>query len=441
MNKIWLIIKREYLTRVKKRSFIIMTLLGPLIMASIMIVPIYISTMSSGDKTVAIVDESGFFTQGFNDSKKIHFKTVNMGIDDAKLNYDKLGADLILYIPQPAYTFPSTVVLYSKKQPGINVESFIRISINNDLRQLRLKKEGISQDVIEKMKTSIEVTTIKLKDNGTEEESMATRDFILGLVGGIIIYFFIFLYGSQVMRGVIEEKTSRIVEVLISSVKPFQLMMGKIIGVAMVGLTQFVLWVVLTLSIFIGFQMVYGNELEGLKKQEIQQMGQEINPSDPLKIEVERSPTLETMDAITTINFPVIIGGFLFFFLFGYLLYAALFAAIGAAVDSETDTQQFMLPLTVPLIVSIMVAQNIAADPDGPVAFWFSIFPFTSPVSMMTRLPFGVPIWQMALSMTLVIIGFVATTWFAAKVYRTGILMYGKKPSYKEIWRWFIHRS
>ena len=441
MNKIWLIIKREYLTRVKKRSFIIMTILGPVLMASMMIIPIYISTMSSGEKTVAIVDESGFFTKGFINSKKIHFKTVNMDIDDAKKNYDKLGADLILYIPQPAYTFPSHVILFSKKQPGINVESFIRTSINNDLRQLRLKKEGITQDVIERMKASIDVSTIKLKEDGTEEKSMATRDFILGLVGGIIIYFFIFMYGAQVMRGVIEEKTSRIVEVLISSVKPFQLMMGKIIGVAMVGLTQFVLWVILTLSIFTGFQIAYGNEITGLKKQEIQQMGQSINPNDPLKIEVERSPTLEAMDAITTINFPLMVGGFLFFFLFGYLLYAALFAAIGAAVDSETDTQQFMLPLTIPLILSIIMAQNIAADPDGPIALWFSIFPFTSPVSMMTRLPFGVPVWQMITSMLLVIIGFIAATWFAAKVYRTGILMYGKKPSYKEIWKWFRHKG
>jgi len=441
MNKIWLIIKREYLTRVKKRSFVIMTLLGPLIMASIMIVPIYISTLSSGEKTVAIVDESGFFTEGFKDSKKIHFKTVQMEIADAKRNYDKLGADIILYIPQPAYTFPSHVILFSKKQPGMSVESYVRSSINNDLRQLRLKKEGVSEDLIEKMKTSIDVSTVKLKDDGTEEKSMATRDFVLGLIGGILIYFFIFMYGAQVMRGVIEEKTNRIVEVLISSVRPFQLMMGKIIGVAMVGLTQFVLWVVLTLSIFMGFQMVYGNEIAGKQKIEMQQMGQAINPADPLKIEVERSPTLEAMDAITTINFPVIIGGFLFYFLFGYLLYAALFAAIGAAVDSETDTQQFMLPLTVPLIISIMVAQNIAADPDGPISFWFSLVPFTSPISMMTRLPFGVPLWQLALSMGLVIVGFLATTWFAAKVYRTGILMYGKKPSYREIWKWFRHRN
>jgi len=207
-----------------------------------------------------------------------------------------------------------------------------------------------------------------------------------------------------------------------------------------VGLTQFILWVVLTMTIVTGFTMTYGNEITSSKAQEIQQMGQVVNPADPLKVEIKKSATLEAMEAINSINFPLIIGGFLFFFLFGYLLYAALFAAIGSAVDNETDTQQFMLPLTVPLIVSIMVAQNIAADPDGPLAFWFSIIPFTSPISMMTRIPYGVPVWEMALSVVLLIGGFLLTTWFAAKVYRTGILMYGKKPSYREIWKWFLHK-
>jgi len=213
--------------------------------------------------------------------------------------------------------------------------------------------------------------------------------------------------------------------------------MGKIVGVAMVGLTQFVLWVILTLSIVGSFQVAYYTQITDLKKQETLQLGQAIDPSNPLKVDIQKDTTSMAMEAISTINFPVIIGGFLFYFLFGYLLYAALFAAVGSAVDNETDTQQFMLPLTVPLILSIVMAQFIAGDPDGSVSFWFSIFPLTSPIAMMIRLPFGIPIWQVALSMSLLIGGFILATWFAGKVYRTGILMYGKKPSYKEVWKWF----
>ncbi|MBN2745926.1 MAG: ABC transporter permease [Bacteroidales bacterium] len=439
MDKIRLIIAREYLTRVKKKSFLIMTILGPILMAALMIAPIYISTISSEEKTVGIVDESGFFTAGFEDTKAVKFKTLNLEIDDAKKNYNQLGVDLILYIPQPSYTFPHHIILFSTKQPGMNVESYIRNSINNDLRQLRLKKEGIAPDIIEKIKSSIEVNTVKLKEDGTEEEQMAARDLILGLVAGIAIYFFIFMYGAMVMRGVIEEKTNRIIEVLVSSVKPFQLMMGKIVGVALVGLTQFLLWVVLTLTLVMGAQFAFKDQLAELQTDNIQNVSQTMGANNPTEMTFENSAAIEALDAISTINFPVIIGGFLFYFLFGYLLYSALFAAVGSAVDNETDTQQFMLPLTVPLILSIMLAQNIASDPDGPLSFWLSTIPFTSPIAMMIRIPFGVPVWQLALSMFLVILGFIAATWFAAKIYRTGILMYGKKPTYKEIWKWFRH--
>ena len=437
MNKIKLIIKREYLTRVKKKSFLIMTILGPILMAALIIVPIYISTMSSGERKIGIVDESGFFTKGFVDSKKIKFTSLNLGIEEAKKNYKHLGMDVILYIPQPSYTFPHHVILFSDKAPGMMTESYIRTSINNDLRQLRLKKEGIAPEIIEKIKSSIDVATIKLKDDGTEEEQMAKRDLFLGLAAGILIYFFIFMYGAQVMRGVIEEKTNRIVEVLVSSVKPFELMMGKIVGVAMVGLTQFALWVLLTLSIVSLASWAYGDKLQQMQREEMTQMGQMINPQDPLQMNISNNEVLQAIDAITSINFPLIIGAFLFFFLFGYLLYSALFAAIGSAVDNETDTQQFMLPLTVPLVLSIVLAQNIAADPDGPLAFWLSTIPLTSPIAMMIRIPFGVPIWEVILSVSLVIGGFVLATWFAAKIYRTGILMYGKKISYKDLWKWF----
>jgi ABC-2 type transport system permease protein len=440
MNKIKLIIKREYLTRVKKKSFLIMTILGPILMAALIIAPVYLATVSSSEKKVGIVDESGFFTQGFKDTKNISFTVFNLNIDEAKKNYKHLGVDIVLYIPQPSYTFPHHVIMFSDKQPGMMVESYIRSSINNDLRQLRLKKENIAPEVIEKIKSSIDVATIKINEDGSEEKQMAERDLILGLMTGILIYFFIFMYGAQVMRGVIEEKTNRIVEVLVSSVRPFELMMGKIVGVAMVGLTQFVLWVLLTLALVTGAQFAFSNELGQLQQDEFKKMGQLINSDDPLSVKIDSNETMQMLEAITTINFPLIIGGFLFYFLFGYLLYSALFAAIGSAVDNETDTQQFMLPLTIPLVLSIILAQNIASDPDGPLAFWLSTIPLTSPIAMMIRLPFGVPIWEVILSASLVIGGFIFATWFAARIYRTGILMYGKKVSYKELWKWFRHR-
>jgi len=247
------------------------------------------------------------------------------------------------------------------------------------------------------------------------------------------------MFGSQVMRGVIEEKTSRIVEVIISSVKPFQLMMGKVIGVAMVGLTQFLLWVVLTFVIITAV-VTPMTAAKNIKAPATEQVSGQPNAMDPaatalLQTKAPQDGVNEVFDAISSINFPVMLGSFLFFFLFGYLLYAAFFAAIGGAVDSEADTQQFMMPITVPLLLSMVLSQFILQDPTGPVAFWLSIIPFTSPVVMMMRIPFGVPYWELALSMVLLILGFIGATWMAARIYRTGILMYGKKGGYRELWK------
>ena len=272
----------------------------------------------------------------------------------------------------------------------------------------------------------------------------------LGYFAGFLIYFFVFLYGAMVMRGVIEEKTSRIVEVIVSSVKPFQLMLGKILGIALVGLTQFIAWVVLiTLFVSVGMQ-VFGPDYSAENVAPQQEMvesvmsQQSINVSDVAEIQAENSSDnfkdilLSTVDSI---NFIVVLLSFLFYFIGGYLLYASLFAAIGSAVDSETDTQQFMMPVTIPLVIGLLVMINTIQNPDGAMAFWFSIIPFTSPIVMMARIPFGVPYWEVALSMSLLIITFLGATWFAAKIYRTGILMYGKKVSYGEIWKWIRYKS
>ena len=452
MKKIFLIIQREYLTRVRKRSFIVMTILGPLLMAATIVVPVYLATRTNETKSVAVLDDSGIFYQKFKDSDDIKFHYLESDIGSAKANFIKSGDHALLYIPKTEMALPANAILYSEKSVSINVTSYIRNVMTKQIEDMKLqarlselqtdKKNPVSvEDILRSIKTSVDINTMKIGENGQESKSYTEINMVLGMFAGILIYFFIFMFGSQVMRGVIEEKTSRIVEVIISSVKPFQLMMGKIIGVGLVGLTQFLLWVVLTFGIVtVVTTIMTTKDVKKSTTAQIIQQQKAINPAASKALSDQMGSSSEemggVMEAINSVNFPVMIGAFLFFFLVGYLMYAALFAAIGGAVDSEADTQQFMLPITIPLILSIIMAQYIIRDPDGPISFWFSIFPLTSPVIMMIRIPFGVPYLQVILSMVLLLLGFLSTTWLAGKIYRTGILMYGKKVSYKELWKW-----
>jgi ABC-2 type transport system permease protein len=453
MKKIWLIIQREYLTRVRKRSFVVMTILGPLLMAAIVVVPVYLATTSEKVRKVAVIDQTGLFFEKFKDTDNIRFHYMVSDIGSAKENFTKSGDYALLYIPKAENTIPDGAILYSDGQVNINVKSYIKNTMTKRIEDLKLeaKLQDLSKgnpqainvdDILKSVKSTIDISTIKIDNEGNEEKSYTEVSMVLGLFSGILIYFFIFMFGSQVMRGVIEEKTNRIVEVIVSSVKPFQLMMGKVIGVAMVGLTQFLLWVVLTFIIITAVVTPLTSGKTGGKtitQQVMSNQPQVINPEAATVIsqaKASQESSNEVLDAIGTINFPVMIGSFLFFFLFGYLMYAALFAGIGGAVDSEADTQQFMLPMTAPLILAMVLMQFIIQEPDGPLAFWMSIIPLTSPVIMMIRIPFGVPYWQVALSMALLVLGFIATTALAAKIYRTGILMYGKKISYRELWKW-----
>ena len=297
---------------------------------------------------------------------------------------------------------------------------------------------GIDPKLIRESKANVNILTIRLDEDGSESKSYTEIQVAIGIFTSILIYFFIFLFGAQVMRGVIEEKTSRIIEVIVSSVKPFQLMMGKITGIALVGLTQFLLWVVLTGIIYLVFGAVFGadtlSQPSGIQ-QTLMQQGIAVDQN------ASRQMINQVTEVIGSINFGTIIPTFIFYFLGGYLLYAALFAAIGSAVDNEADTQQFMLPVSAPLILGIILSNFVVNNPDGPVAFWLSLIPLTSPIIMMVRIPFGVPIHELILSMTLLVAGFLFTTWLAAKIYRTGILMYGKKVSWKELWKWMRHTS
>ncbi|HYX05250.1 MAG TPA: ABC transporter permease [Bacteroidales bacterium] len=446
MGKINLIIQREYLTRVRKKSFVIMTILGPILFAAFMIVPAWLATIQdTEEKVIAVVDQSGMFNNKIPDTDYLSFRYLdNANLDSLKKDFQQKGYYGILFIPKIVTYSPNSVELFSDKQPSMSIKMHIASALEKEIENKKLKAHNIENldKILESVKTSVKINTIKITENGTEKRSSTGIAMAVGYAAGFLIYFFIFLFGAQVMRGVLEEKTNRIVEVMVSSVKPFQLMMGKIIGLALVGLTQFILWIVLTFGLVAAGQSILFpqlNKTETEKATSQQFFSSSVNQEDESQLSVasdDMDQIKDVLQSIKNINFGAMIGSFIFFFLGGYLLYASLFAAIGSAVDNETDTQQFMFPITIPLIIGIFVMLNTINNPEGSIAFWFSIIPFTSPIVMMVRIPFGVPYWQLALSMALLILTFIGTTWVAAKIYRTGILMYGKKVNYKELWKW-----
>ncbi len=443
MSKVGLIIKREYITRVRKRSFIIMSILGPFIFAAFMVIPAWMATNEEQEvKRIAIVDSSSLFMNVIPETKYLKFDYLfDTRLSDIKDNFSEAGYYGVLYISHIVASEPNSVILFSDKQPSLATRMHISGAIEEYIRNQKLKAYNIEDldTILKSVKTKINIRTIKITKDGTEKESNTGLVMIIGYAGGFLIYMFIFFFGAQLMRGVIEEKVTRIIEIMISSVKPIQLMMGKIIGIAMVGLSQFLIWVISTFLLVALASAIFFPELNMSPTQRV--VSQDIMSTVPVQTQPEVSSQemteiMSVFSNLKNIDFGVMLGSFLFYFLGGYLLYAAMFASIGAAVDNETDTQQFMLPVTIPLILSLFVLINAINNPDSSLAFWFSIIPFTSPVVMMARIPFGVPIWEVLLSMTLLIITFLGMTWIAAKIYRTGILMYGKKVNYREIWKW-----
>ncbi|MFI5163740.1 MAG: ABC transporter permease [Bacteroidia bacterium] len=436
MSKISIIIQREYFSRVKKKSFIVMTILGPILFSGLMIVPVWLAMQEQAKHFIEVIDDSKLVDGFLKPGKNIHYDYPSVSLEVAKRDFYKTDYTAILWVPENILN-SKKVVLFFKSQPGIAVQEHIRSGVESILYENQLEREGIDMAKVDAAHIPVNIVTEKQSESGVGERTNTDVNMAVGFGAGILIYIFIFLYGIQVMRGVIEEKTNRIVEVIISSVKPFQLMMGKIVGIAMVGLTQFVLWVVLTIILAGIGQATFLKDFSDLKNTAVQQ---NVIPTMPNQVTTQQnlnySEAGELFKDIQRINFVQIILAFLFYFLGGYLLYSAMFAAVGSAVDAESDTQQFMMPITIPLVISFVAAQFIMQNPEGPVAFWFSIIPFTSPIVMMVRLPFGVPIWEFALSMGLLIITFIFMTWLAAKIYRTGILMYGKKVTYKELWKW-----
>lgn len=444
MNKILLIIQREYLSRVKKKSFIVMTFLTPLIIAGFYGIIIYFSitgATTSFDK-IAVVNENKTLVTPLPSTKNIEYKYVDKSFSDMKSSLKSSEYDYLLYIPDFDISKPVGVQLIGQKQAGLSLDGRITDDIEELIRNEKLKRSGIKQSDLDGLKSSVSIDTKKLAETGEEQDSSAGASMIIAYIAGIAMFMFILLYGIQVMRGVIEEKTSRIIEVMISSVKPFQLMMGKIIGIALVGLTQFILWIILTLAISSVATAVFLDDAD-LKSKTAATLSSSGDPQ--LKAATEaanNSPVEKIQKSIDNLNIGKIVTVFLFFFVGGYLFYSALYAAIGSAVDSETETQQFMMPVMMPLLVGYALSLSVVTnDPYGSIAFWLSMIPFTSPIAMVVRLPYGVPDWQLALSMIILIAGFIGTVWLAARIYRVGILMYGKKTSMKEMLKWFTYKN
>jgi ABC-2 type transport system permease protein len=434
MNKTLLIIKREYFSRVKKKSFLIMTFLVPMLIIG-MYALIFALSMNGGDNipTVEVIDESGIFERAFDDKKAVNFEISELSLTEAKKKVINNEDAFVLYIPKNISTGGS-IEMFAQKKAGLSVISSIERQLNDQMRIKLLKDAGIDSETLDKIKPNLSVVSKELTIEG-EKDSSSGAAMAVGFAAAILIYMSLFIYGIQVMRGIIEEKTSRIVEVVISSVKPFQLMMGKIIGIGLVGLTQFMLWIVLSASL-----MTVATTI--LFKDKVEQVKSEMPMGKQVEAVATNGPGMDIVKAVQTVQWTYILPVFIIFFFGGYMLYSALFAAVGSAVESDTETQQFMLPITLPLLFTyIMSFSFIVNNPDSSLSFWLSIIPFTSPIAMMVRLPFGVPNWELALSIFLLIGGFIFTTWVASRIYRVGILMYGKKVSFKELGKWFMYKE
>jgi ABC-2 type transport system permease protein len=441
MNKILLIIQREYLTRVRKKSFWIASIVVPFLIAGVYAILIYLVVNSNETKNIQIVDESGLFKDKIQSEKDINYSFINKSFDVAKKDFFKSDADILVDIPKDILNNPNGVKMVGKKSIGMGTQFDIQNSIEKELRNVKLKNANIDLKVLEDNKVNVNAETFTLQEDGQEQSSSSTGAMILAGLFGFILYISAFLYGSQVMNGVIEEKSNRIIEVMISSVRPFQLMMGKIIGVGLVGITQFLLWGVLTFTASTATSALLSDKIEqkvqamqktGINKVEVEKFKKEIDDKNPLA---------GIAQTVENISLGKLILCFLLFYIGGYLLYSSLFAAVGSAVENASEAQQFLLPVTIPILASFFIGQAIIQDPDSNLAFWASMFPLTSPIDMMVRLPFGVPNWQIALSFALLVLGFMGTTWLAGKIYRVGILMYGKKPSWKEIAKWVVYKG
>ena len=440
-----IIISREYLNKVKKKSFIWTTLLVPILIAGLTIgLMVVMMNTKEKTKTIAVVDESGIVVPYMTDSETIHYKVLEgIPVDSVKVRLADMGFDGVLSIgalDEVEKTVPADLI--SPKPFGMELVDNINARINRAVEDYRIASyniEGLDQ-ILKDVKANVHLRSYTISDSGEEKISEAGVYSILSMILGIFLFMFITLFGGMVMSSVIEEKSSRVVEVLVSSVKATELMFGKIIGIALVALTQFLLWIVLSVAIIsIGGAVIGFDKLKGANPTE---MVTSMGGVDAEQLEAataqmtDESGLATVMGTLTNLPWGQLIGLFLVYFIFGYLLYASMFAAIGSAVENEGDTQQLQLPLTIPLMLAYFIALYAFRAPDSQIAFWGSIIPFTSPIVMISRLPFGVPAWEIILSIVLLIATFVVLAWVSAKIYKVGILMFGKKSTWKDLWKW-----
>jgi ABC-2 type transport system permease protein len=443
MNKIGLIIQREYLSRVRNRTFVLTTILMPLLIVLFIAGTIFLSVKGKEELKIAVIDNNHFFQANLKNSNDISF---NFPTDVDTSNYQQKGYTAILIIPKFEGAQKTQYVIRSKKSIGLGSKETIENKINAAIEDHMLEKSGISRNQLDSIHTKSQFAELKsMQEHGNKtEESNQFVAYLIGYSCGILIYIIMLIYGMMVLRGVMEEKTNRIAEVMVSSVKPFELMMGKIVGIGAVGLTQFLMWVVLIILLTGVAQTLIPHDtlvqVQALQKQN------GAMPGGGMMQTSESAQQIYNMKHLaSTANWPLILGCFVFYFLGGYLFYAALFAAVGSVVEDVQNSQSLTLPVTMPIIFSFLIMSVVVYAPDTPLAIWASLIPFSSPIVMLTRIAYGVPgtvpYWQLILSMLLLITGFLFTTWMAGKIYRTGILLYGKKTTWKEMWKWAFRKS
>ena len=440
MGKIGIIAGREFNERVRKKSFIFTTILMPICLVAIMFIPALMMNISSDEKKeVLVVDQSGLVGDRLQDDSTLTFTLSDQTAEEV-VGQQHEGLFGILIVGSDVLTNPSNVQLLTYESSTINIESSIAGQISSILESEKLKEYNIEDidTILAAIKTNVSLKVKQLDaTSGDTKESSSVLNIALAYIFGFLIYMFVFLYGNMVMQGVIEEKSNKVMEVMVSSVRPFELMMGKILGIASVAVTQFVIWVIFILLVGGGAVSLLG------LSDVVASAGAGVDPA-AIAAAAPIDLDSEMVSIIATLTDPAyllrILGGFLIYFIGGYLLYAAMFAAVGSAVDNEKDTNNLQLPITLPLMVALFVMLNAMQDPHGPLAFWCSMIPFTSPIVMMVRLPYGVPGWELALSIGLLVVTFVGMVYLAGRIYRVGVFMYGKKPSFKELAKWIRYR-
>lgn len=446
MNKIFLVARREFLSRVQKKTFLLTTILLPLIIFAFYALIIYFSVKTNDNLHIAVADEANILNGKINSKDDIAFEVINNQTPES-LNtaLEQKKYDGYIFIPRNySLMGKDSLQLKSTKAIGIITREKIQKSFDDVLEEKRLLSLNISKaqlDSIQNNNNRIKFATVSGK---ADDNTKAGISYAVGYISGFLIYIILFIYGTMVMRGVMEEKMNRIAEVIVSSVKPFQLMMGKITGIGAVGLVQFIIWIVLIFGLQLLLPLLFPDLLHQMQGQPIQPAGmQAAQAAQAMK---QNGGMSELMNSLSQINFTLIIGCFIFYFLGGYLLYSSLFAAVGSAVNEDPqDAQSLLLPITMPIIFAIVIMTKAVNEPNSSLAVFGSLFPLTSPIVMMARIAHGIPegvtLWELILSMALLVGGFIATTWLAAKIYRTGILMYGKKITWKEMWKWAVRKS